>query len=139
MDFIKILVDGTNKEIKRKYFKLENSQNVCYFDLSEGKNRSLPGKDIKMVNLEDGFAIKNNKLVGSPPILKIRGTIIDVKMDTDSNTILIDSLEVSTNTMYTNVFEPYKSSNCLIFMGSFVIDLQNKVKSPKKNYKRHDK
>lgn len=136
MDFIKILVDGTNQEIKRKYFKLENSQNICYFDLSGGKD-----KDIKMVNLEDGFAIKNGKLVTSPPILKIRGTIIDVRMDTDSNTILIDSVEVSTNTAYTNVFEPYKTSNCLIFIESYVTISEGKLGksinkvSPKKTTK----
>lgn len=121
MDHIKILVNGTNQEIKRKYFKLQDSQNVGYFDLST--------KEIRMVNLEDGFALKNNTLVTSPPILKIRGTIIDVRMDTDSNLILIDSVEVSTSTAYTTVFEPYKNTDYLVYIDSYVIDFQNKMKN----------
>lgn len=137
MDHIKILVNGTNQEIKRKYFKLEDSQNICYSD--------FPYREVKMVNLEDGFAIKNNalskgkaefsegkgELITSPPILKIRGTIIDVHMDTDSNLILVDSVEVSTSTAYTTVFEPYKNTDYLVYINSYVIDFQNKIKSTK--------
>ena len=123
MDFIKILVNGTNQEIKRKYFKLENSQNVGYFDLSNKISQ------VRMVNLEDGFALKNNQLITSPPILKIRGTIVDVRMDTDSNLILIDSVEVSTSTAYTNVFEPYKNTDYLVYINSYVMDVEQKLRS----------
>lgn len=120
MEYIKILVNGTNDIIKRTYFKYEKSQSICYVD--------NPSKNIRMVNMEDGFAYNpnnNNELIVSPSILKIRGIIVSVRMNTDKNLILIDSIEVSTQTSYTTYFEPYKNTNLLIYVGT---ETNNNVK-----------